>query len=147
MDPAIFYAIFAAIFAALTAILAKIGIEGVDSDLAVAVRTLVVVLFAWGIVFFRGVWKEIPLMTSKTVTFLVLSGLATGLSWLFYFKAIQLGKVSQVAPIDKLSIALTIILAFLVLGEKADAKTLIGGGLVTAGVMVIALWDVFFRNA
>ena len=139
MSQAIFYAILSAIFAALTAILAKIGIKDVDSDLAVAIRTLVVVVFAWGIVAFRGVWQQVPTLSGKTITFLVLSGLATGISWLFYFKAIQLGNVSQVAPIDKLSIALTIILAFLILGEAPDAKTLIGGGLVTAGVMVIAL--------
>ncbi|MDO4551065.1 MAG: EamA family transporter [Planctomycetia bacterium] len=146
MEPAIFYAILAALFAALTAILAKIGITGVDSDLAVAIRTLVVVIFAWGIVAFRGVWHHIPSLSTKTILFLILSGLATGASWLFYFKAIQMGNVSQVAPIDKLSIALTIILAFIILGESPDAKTLIGGGLVTAGVMVIALWDVFFKN-
>ncbi len=139
MEPAIFFAILSAVFAALTAILAKIGIADVDSDLAVAIRTLVILVFAWGIVAFRGVWQQIPSLSTKTVTFLVLSGLATGLSWLFYFKAIQMGKVSQVAPIDKLSIALTIVLAFLILGEKADARTLLGGGLVTAGVLVIAL--------
>ena len=139
MSTPIFYAILSAFFAALTAILAKIGIKNVDSDLAVGIRTLVVVIFAWGIVFFRGVWREMPLLSGKTVTFLILSGLATGASWLFYFKAIQMGNVSQVAPVDKLSIALTILLAFFILGESPDMKTLLGGGLITAGVLVIAL--------
>lgn len=133
-------AILSAVFAALTAILAKIGIEGVDSNLAVGIRTTVILLFAWLIVIGTGTWRTLPTLNAKTWTFLILSGLATGASWLFYFRAIQTGPVSQVAPVDKLSIVLTILLAFLILGEAPDIKTLLGGGLITAGVLVIALF-------
>src|SRR3954469_15407821 len=109
------YALLSAFFAALTAIFAKIGIKGVDTDLATAIRTVVILVLAWGIAFFRGGTAAIHTLTRHNLLFLVLSGIATGLSWIFYFKALQLGDVSKVAPIDKLSVALTIVLAFLLL--------------------------------
>lgn len=133
------YAILSAIFAALTAIFAKIGIQGVDSNLATAIRTIVVLILAWFVVLATGKMNEIPHLTQKTLTFLCLSGLATGASWLFYFKALQAGEVSRVAPVDKLSIVLTMILAFVVLGEVPTAKTIIGGACVAAGVLILAL--------
>lgn len=133
------FAILSALFAALTAILAKIGIKGVDSNLATAIRTAVVVVLAWGIVFTTGGQNAIRGLTKQNWTFLILSGLATGLSWLFYYKAISLGNVSQVAPIDKSSIVLTLILSFIILGEQFTVKTLVAGGLITAGVFVM-LW-------
>src|SRR3989344_4510467 len=104
----IVFALLSAFFAALTAILAKIGIKGVDSNLATAIRTVVILLFAWGIVFFQGTQKELASISRYSLVFLILSGLATGLSWLFYFRALQLGNASQVSPIDKLSLVLTI---------------------------------------
>src|ERR1044072_1946289 len=110
-----FYAVLSAFFAALTAIFAKIGITGVDSDLATAIRTVVILILAWGIAFFRGSISSIGSLSKYNLLFLILSGLATGLSWVFYFKALQMGNVSQVAPIDKLSMALTLILAFVFL--------------------------------
>lgn len=128
-------AILSAFFASLVAIFGKIGMKHVDSNLAVALRTLIIVFFAWGIVLVQGnigdVWK-IPRYAS---VFIVLSAIATGLSWLFYYKALQLGEVSRVASIDKLSIVLTIVLAFLFLGEKPTLGSVLGGLLVTAGVM------------
>ncbi len=133
------YAILAAFFASLVAIFGKIGIKGVDSNLAVALRTIVIVGFAWMIVFIQGNAGDIFKISRYSYVFIFLSAIATGLSWLFYYKALQLGEASKVAPIDKLSIALTIILAFAFLGEKATPGTLIGGGLVTAGVLVTAL--------
>jgi len=133
------FAILSAIFAALTSILAKIGIKGVDSNLATAIRTVVIIVLAWGIVFATGAQSGITSLTKKSWTFLILSGLATGLSWVFYYKAIALGKVSQVAPIDKSSIVLTLILSFVILGEQFTAKTLIAGALITAGTFVM-LW-------
>jgi len=122
------YALLSAFFASLTAIFAKVGIEGVDSDLATAIRTVVILVLAWAIVFYKGGITAIGSLSKFNVLFLVLSGLATGLSWVFYFKALQLGNVSQVAPIDKLSVALTLILSFLFLKEPMSAKTLIGAG-------------------
>jgi bacterial/archaeal transporter family protein len=133
------YAVLAALFAALTAILAKIGIKGVDSNLATAIRTVVVIVLSWGIVFLTGSEAGLRDLSKQNWTFLILSGLATGLSWLFYYKAIALGEVSKVAPIDKSSIALTLVLSFLILREPLTAKTLLAGGLITAGTFVM-LW-------
>ena len=120
------FAILSAIFAALTSILAKVGIEGVNSNLATAVRTIVVVLMAWFMVFITGNQNGIVDINKKSWIFLILSGLATGASWLCYYKALQLGEASKVVPIDKLSIVITIILAFIFLGEQITLKTLIG---------------------
>ncbi|PZF71628.1 EamA family transporter [Taibaiella soli] len=133
------YALLSALFASLTAIFAKIGIKGVDSDLATAIRTVVILILAWGIAFFRGGISSIGSLSKFNLLFLVLSGLATGLSWVFYYKALQLGNVSQVAPIDKLSIALTLILAFVFLKEPLTTKTLIGAGLIISGTLVL-IW-------
>ncbi|MDB5273563.1 MAG: EamA family transporter [Chitinophagaceae bacterium] len=133
------YALLSAVFAALTAVFAKIGIKQVNSDLATAIRTVVILLVAWAIVLAR---KELSGMTSLTkwnLTFLILSGLTTGLSWIFYFKALQIGKVSQVAPVDKLSVALTILLSVLFLGEVLTWKTAVGAVLIVAGTVVIIL--------
>ena len=134
------YALLAAVFAALTAILAKIGIEGIDSNLATGIRTVVILLLVWGIVFATVPLADIKSLTAKNWTFLILSGFATGLSWMFYFYAIQLGPVSRVAPIDKLSIALTIILAFVILGETVSWKVIAGGILIVAGTLFM-LWE------
>ncbi len=133
------FAILSALFAALTSILAKIGMNGVDSNLATAIRTAVVIVLAWIIVFITGGQKYITTLTKQNWIFIILSGLATGLSWLFYYKAISIGKVSEVAPIDKSSIVLTLILSFVVLGEKFTIKTLIAGILITAGTFIM-LW-------
>jgi len=135
----IIYALLAAFFAAVVAILAKIGIEGVNSNLAVAIRTVVVLAMAWIIVFAMGKHSEIAAITQKSWTFLVLSGLATGLSWLFFYKALQIGEVSKVVPIDKLSIVITMLLAFVILGEPASVKTIIGAILITIGTLVLIL--------
>ena len=105
------YALLSALFASLTAIFAKIGIAGVNSNLATAIRTVIILIVAWGIVIARGETKGIPALSKNNIIFLVISGIATGLSWIFYFKALQIGKVSQVAPVDKLSVALTIVLS------------------------------------
>jgi len=129
------YAVLSAFFASLVAIFGKIGIKDVDSNLAVALRTIVIVLFAWGIVLIQGNWSDMFKISAHAYTFIFLSALATGLSWMFYFKALQLGEVSQVAPIDKLSIALTIILAFVFLAEKPTLGNVLGGSLVTIGVL------------
>ena len=133
------FAILSAIFAALTSILAKVGIEGVNSNLATAVRTIVVVLMAWFMVFITGNLNGIVDINKKSWIFLILSGLATGASWLCYYKALQLGEVSKVVPIDKLSIVITIILAFIFLGEQITSKTLIGCCLIVAGTFVMIL--------
>ena len=133
------FAILSAIFAALTSILAKVGIEGVNSNLATAVRTIVVVLIAWFMVFVTGNLNGIVDISKKSWLFLILSGLATGASWLCYYKALQLGEVSKVVPIDKLSIVITIILAFIFLGEQITLKTLIGCCLIVAGTFVMIL--------
>lgn len=133
------FAILSALFAALTSILAKIGIKGVDSNLATAIRTVIIVVLAWGIVFATGTQNGIINLSKKNWTFLILSGLATGLSWIFYYKAIAMGKVSQVAPIDKSSIVLTLLLSFFILGEQFTIKTLIAGLLITAGTFIM-LW-------
>ena len=133
------FTILSAIFAALTSILAKVGIEGVNSNLATAVRTIVVVLMAWFMVFVTGNQNGIVDISKKSWIFLILSGLATGASWLCYYKALQLGEVSKVVPIDKLSIVITIILAFIFLGEQITSKTLIGCCLIVAGTFVMIL--------
>lgn len=135
----IIYAILSAFFASLVAIFGKIGIKGVDSNLAVAIRTLIIVFFAWGIVWFQGNASDLFKISKFSYIFLVLSAIATGMSWLFYYKALQLGEASRVAPIDKLSVALTVILAVLILGEKPSTGNVLGGILVTAGVLVAAL--------
>ncbi len=129
------YALLSAFFASLVAIFGKIGIKGIDSNLAVALRTVVIVFFAWGIVLIQGNWADMFKISKYSYTFIFLSALATGLSWLFYYKALQLGEVSSVAPIDKLSIALTIILAFVFLAEKPTLGNVVGGSLVTLGVL------------
>ncbi|MBF1213995.1 EamA family transporter [Fusobacterium pseudoperiodonticum] len=133
------FAILSAIFAALTSILAKIGIEGVNSNLATAVRTIVVVLMAWLMVFVTGSQNGLMDISKKSWIFLILSGLATGASWLCYYKALQIGEASKVVPIDKLSIVITVALAFLFLGEQITLKTLIGCSLIVAGTFVMIL--------
>jgi transporter family protein len=132
----VIYAILSAFFASLVAILGKIGITGVDSNLAVAIRTVIIVFFAWGIVLIQGTAGQLAKISRHSYLFIVLSAIATGLSWLFYYKALQLGQASKVAPIDKLSVALTIVLAFIFLGEQPTYGNVLGGLLVTAGVMV-----------
>ena len=133
------YAVLSAVFAALTSILAKLGIKGVNSNLATAIRTVIIILLAWGIVFSSGAQQGIKNLTKQNWLFLILSGLATGLSWLFYYKAIAEGNVSQVAPIDKSSIVLTLILSYIILGEQFTTKTFIAGALITAGTFVMLL--------
>ena len=129
----IVYAILGAVFAALTAILAKIGIEDVDSNVATFLRTIVILLFSWAIVFFKGNHKEIKAISSIGYLFLILSGVATGLSWLCYFAALAIGKVSVVAPIDKASVVITMILSFVLLKEKVTKSKVIGGIIITIG--------------
>ena len=133
------YALLSAVFAALTSILAKIGITGVNSTLATAIRTAVVLIMAWGMVFITGAQRGIHSLTRENIIFLVLSGLATGLSWLFYYHALQIGDVSRVAPIDKLSIVLVLIASFVLFKEPFTAKTVISGVLISAGVLLLAL--------
>ena len=134
-----FFALLSAIFAALTSILAKVGIEGVNSNLATAIRTVVVLIMAWGIVFLTNTQSGIVSVTRKSWIFLILSGLATGASWLCYYKALQMGEASKVVPVDKLSIAITLILAFVFLHETFTAKALIGAVLITAGTLFMVL--------
>lgn len=133
------FALLSAIFAALTSILAKIGIDGVNSNLATAIRTVVVVVMAWGMVFLthtqNGIWE----ISKKSWIFLILSGLATGASWLCYYRALQIGDASKVVPIDKLSVVITLLLAFLFLHEKFTAKSLLGCILIGAGTLVMVL--------
>ncbi|PIR69354.1 MAG: hypothetical protein COU47_03220 [Candidatus Niyogibacteria bacterium CG10_big_fil_rev_8_21_14_0_10_46_36] len=135
----VIYAILSAFFASLVAIFGKIGVRGIDSNLMVAIRTVIIVAFAWGIVFVQGNAADIFKIPKYTYTFIILSAIATGLSWLFYYKALQLGEASRVAPIDKLSVALTIILAFVFLSEKPTLGNVLGGSLVAAGVLVTTL--------
>jgi transporter family protein len=132
-----FYAILSAVFAALTAIFAKLGVTNVNSNLATAIRTIVILIVAWGIVLFRNEYKGLATLSKQNLFFLVVSGMATGLSWIFYFKALQLGKVSQVAPVDKLSVALTILLSVLFLGEALSWKTAVGALLIISGTLVL----------
>ncbi len=131
------YAILSALFASLTAIFAKLGVANINSNLATGIRTVVILIMIWSIVLARGEAKGIETLSKQNIIFLVISGIATGLSWLFYFKALQIGNVSQVAPIDKLSVALTIILAVIFLGETLTLKTAIGAGLIIAGTLVM----------
>jgi len=131
------YALLSALFAALTAIFAKIGIKGVDTDLATAIRTVIILILAWAIVFIKGTNHTIGSLTKINWTFLILSGCATGLSWICYFRALQLGKVSQVAPVDKLSVALAIILAAVFLGETISVKTGIAAALIISGTLIL----------
>ena len=133
------FAILSAIFAALTSILAKIGIEGINSNLATAIRTAVVLVMAWGIVFATGIQNQVSNIGQKSWIFLILSGIATGLSWLCYYKALQIGDASKVAPVDKFSIVITMILAFVVLRETVTIKTILGGIFITIGTFVMIL--------
>ena len=132
-------ALLSAIFAALTSILAKVGIEGVNSNLATAIRTVVVVVMAWGMVFLTNAQNGIAEISKRSWLFLVLSGLATGVSWLCYYKALQLGDASKVVPIDKLSVVITLVLAFVFLHEQFTTKSLIGCILIGMGTMVMVL--------
>lgn len=133
------FAILSALFAALTAIFAKMGMKGIDSDLATAIRTVIILALAWGIVLVKGNAGSIVNLSRQNWIFLILSGLATGASWIFYFKAMQAGKVSQVAPIDKSSLALTLILSALILGETITLKVAIGALLILAGTLIVIL--------
>ncbi|MDR0843695.1 MAG: EamA family transporter [Tannerella sp.] len=133
------YAILSAIFAALTAIFAKIGIKGIDSNLATAIRTCIILLITWGIVYVGNSISGIKDLTKTNWTFLILSGVATGLSWLFYFKALQLGEASKVAPIDKLSVVITMILAFVILRETVSWRVVLGGCMIAGGSLVILM--------
>lgn len=133
------YALLSALFAAATSILAKMGMGGISSNLATAIRTVVVLVMAWGMVFLTGGQAGLNSLTRRDLTFLVLSGIATGASWLCYYYAIQIGEVSKVVPIDKLSIVFTLVLAFLILREPMTVKTVVGGLLITAGTFVMIL--------
>lgn len=134
-----YYALLSAFFAALTAIFAKIGVKDIDSDLATAIRTLVILFITWGIVLVGNHESGIKNITGNTWLFLILSGAATGLSWLFYFKALQTGDVSRVAPIDKLSVVITICLSFLLLKEPVNARTVVGALLITGGSIIMLM--------
>ena len=133
------FAVLSAVFAALTSILAKIGIEGVNSNLATAIRTIVVVIMAWGMVFLTHAQNGLAEISKKSWIFLILSGLATGASWLCYYKALQMGDASKVVPIDKLSVVITLILAVVFLHEQFTAKSLIGCILIGAGTLIMVL--------
>ena len=133
------FALLSALFAALTSILAKIGIEGINSNLATALRTVVVLVMAWGMVFITGTQNGISNISGKSWVFLILSGLATGLSWLCYYKALQIGDASKVVPVDKFSVVISMILAFVILKEAVTVKTIIGGILITLGTFVMIL--------
>ena len=135
------YALLSALFAALTAIFAKIGIKGVDTDLATGIRTVILLVLAWLLVFYKGSQNGIGSLTKVNWIFLILSGCATGFSWICYFKALQLGEVSQVAPVDKLSVAIAIVLAAIFLGEPLTAKTIVAATLIMAGTFVM----IFFK--
>ncbi|HPS52941.1 MAG TPA: EamA family transporter [Phycisphaerae bacterium] len=133
------YALASAFFAALTAVLAKVGVKGIDSDLATAIRTIVILIITWGIVFFKNGAGGLNSLSKNNVLFLVLSGIATGLSWLFYFRALQMGKVSHVAAVDKTSVALAMILAVIFLHDALSLKLILGVLMVMAGTMIIIL--------
>lgn len=133
------FALLSAVFAALTSILAKIGIENVDSNLATAIRTTVVLVLAWGIVLLTGKVGGLVDIGRRSWVFLTLSGVATGLSWLCYYHALQIGQASKVVPVDKFSVVISLVLAFLVLHEQPDFKTVLGGVLITAGTFVMIL--------
>jgi len=133
------YAILSALFAALTAIFAKVGVSNINSNLATAIRTVVILIMIWTIVWFKGEAKQITILPKFGVLMLILSGVATGLSWLFYFKAIQLGEVSKVAAVDKLSLAITIVLAVIFLGESINWRTAVGAAMIVGGTLVMVL--------
>ena len=133
------FALLSAVFAALTSILAKIGIEGVNSNLATAIRTVVVVVMAWGMVFLTNTQSGVMEISKKSWLFLILSGLATGASWLCYYRALQTGEASKVVPIDKLSVVITLVLAFIFLHEQFKVKSLIGCILITVGTLIMVL--------
>jgi bacterial/archaeal transporter family protein len=135
----VYYALGSAFFAGLTALFGKIGVTGINSNLATFLRTIVVLVFSGGIVLATGEWQNPAKLPGKTLAFLTLSALATGASWLCYYRALQLGPASKVAPIDKLGVLFAMLLAFLFLGEKADLKTISGGLLIAAGALIIAL--------
>ncbi len=132
------YAILSAFFAALVSILAKIGLVGIDSNLATAIRTVVIIFFAWGIVLFQGTLSQLKTLNRTDLFFLILSGLATGLSWLFYFKALQMGEVNKIAPIDRLSLVLAVLLAVIFLHEKVTGLGWFGIALIFAGTLVVS---------
>ena len=133
------YAVLSAVFASLTALFSKMGVRGIDSNLATAVRVSFILSLVWGIVIFTGKMGEVRSIQPRAMLFLFLSAIATGLSWLFYFKALQLGDVCRVAPIDKLSVPLTMVLGVIILGEAVSWKLVIGGLLITAGTLVLIL--------
>lgn len=133
------FAALSAVFAALTSILAKVGIEGVNSNLATAIRTAVVLIMAWGMVFLTHAESGLPEISKKSWIFLILSGVATGVSWLCYYRALQLGEASKVVPIDKLSVVLTLVLAFIFLHEEFTAKSFIGCILIGAGTLIMVI--------
>ena len=133
------YALLSALFAALTAIFGKLGIANVNSNLATGIRTIVILIMIWTIIMAKGEAKGMNTLSKQNIIFLVISGIATGLSWLFYFKALQLGNVSQVAPVDKLSVALTIIMAALFLGEQLTVRTFAGASLIIIGTVILAM--------
>lgn len=133
------FAILSSLFAALTSILAKVGIEGVNSNLATAIRTVVVVVMAWGMVFLTNAQKGLGEINNRSWLFLILSGLATGASWLCYYKALQMGEASRVVPIDKLSVVITLVLAFVFLHEQVTAKSVLGCILIGTGTLLMVL--------
>jgi transporter family protein len=133
------YALLSAVFAALVAVFAKLGMAGVDSDLATAIRTVIILIIAWGIVFSRGIVNKLPDLSRQNWAFIILSGCATGLSWLFYFRALKLGEVSKVAPIDKLSVALAIILSVIFLNEKVTWQSGLGAAFIIGGTILLIL--------
>ena len=133
------YALLSAFFAALTTIFAKIGIENINANLATAIRTVIILIIAWGLVFSQGTFNQLSSISPRTLIFLVISGVATGLSWIFYFQALQLGKAAQVAPIDKSSVVLVILFSSLFLHEPLTPKTILGGLLVGMGTLILAL--------
>lgn len=133
------FALLSAVFAALTSILAKVGMEGINSNLATAIRTGVVLMMAWGIVWVSGTVGGISAISTRGWVFLILSGLATGASWLCYYRALQIGEASRVVPVDKFSVVITMVLAFLFLHETVDWKTIVGGVLITVGTLVMVL--------
>jgi transporter family protein len=135
----IVFALLSAFFAALTSILAKIGIQNVNSNLATAIRTIVVLIMSWGIVFATGKHNEVLSIGQKNIIFLALSGIATGLSWLCYYRALQIGEASKVMPVDKFSLVIGMVMAFVILKETVTAKTIIGGVLITIGTFVLIL--------
>jgi transporter family protein len=133
------FALLSALFAALTSILAKIGISGINSNLATAIRTIVVLVVAWGMVFITGAQHGIPDISTKSWIFLSLSGIATGMSWLFYYYALQIGEASKVVPVDKFSVVISIVLAFVILKEAVTVKTILGGIFITIGTFIMIL--------